>query len=267
MNVSSWNLDELVAGVMADLRAANVALDSSPSGVSRALAHDFQSVRPAEKHSDSTGPDASRSDVFQVEERTIVVETALKLAARATSKRWNVPANAVITPAARDELKKLGVEIITCKRSAFGKSATDESKNAASGATATAGEARRPTVLAITHAPNDERPSKTVADYLARNAEFVERRFDCLKETTRVISDEIAKAPELKVVLTTGDMAIALIWANRYKGVRAIGVFSTEQAQRDIAATNANVVVLNPRELGSYQTRRVLDYFVRFERK
>ena len=73
MNVSSWNLDELVAGVMADLRAANVALDSSPSGVSRALAHDFQSVRPAEKHSDSTGPDASRSDVFQVEERTIVV--------------------------------------------------------------------------------------------------------------------------------------------------------------------------------------------------
>lgn len=263
MNVSNWNVDELVANVMSDLRAAKVAVDGSASAVSRALTHDFSVVHSSPVSRDEAAAVERDSDQYKVEERTLVVETVRAIATRTTCKRWSVPTKALITPAARDELKKLGVELVERAQNGAGEKAILERGRSAR----YSAPSSRARVLAITHAPHGESPSRAISDYLARNAELDERIFDCLKETTRVVSEQLATARDLKVVIATSDTAIALIWANRYRGVRAVAAFNADQARADIDATNANVVIVNPRTLGSYQLRRILDYFVRAEQK
>ena len=59
----------------------------------------------------------------------------------------------------------------------------------------------------------------------------------------------------------THDGAIANVWANRKKGVRAVVAYAVEQAKRDIKAADANTLILDSRDLGAYQARLVVDFF------
>ena len=61
-------------------------------------------------------------------------------------------------------------------------------------------------------------------------------------------------------------MAEQGVWANRKKGVRAVVAVTVEQAKRDLSATSANTLIFDPRDLGPYQARQVVDFFVQMKR-
>ena len=267
--MNNWNvdIDELVGKIMADLRK-NSSGDAARK-TSEALSRDFKALRAADSNQSESRPSSGAGSVFAVSERILVLDVVRRLAASVDAKRWSAPAGAVVTPSAKDELKKLGVELIVDARKAVvSTSASNVSRETAPSAGTRAPQivsekASLPRVLAATHLPKEERFPVTVRDYLVRNAETTEIRLDCLKETTRRIAEELEKDKSLKVVLATHDAAIGSVWANRISGVRAVVAFSFEQAKRDLAATNANVAIVDPRDVGPYPFRQIVDYFLR----
>jgi len=295
MNNWNWNLDELVDKVMADLRGGDVKL--SKPDVSAALTRDFRSIQfhkeenaKRQEKSDFDGlkdsggnKEVQPDDVFTLTERVIFSEVVCKIAAQTSSKRWKVCSNAVVTPSAKDELKKRNIELLfgigeseTCgvskqdvvNRKTFQKSrVTFSASNAREGDWASkeiiGNNSARPRSFLANHLPDSERFPANVRDYLSRNSSLTEVRFSCLKEASRQIQNEVEKDKSLKVVLTTHDGAIASIWCNRLSGVRAVTVFDYEQFCRDLEATNANVVIVDTSRVGSYQFRRVVDYYLR----
>ncbi|MBP5622703.1 MAG: hypothetical protein J6X44_11890 [Thermoguttaceae bacterium] len=267
MNNWNVNVDELVDKIMADLRASSSG--DAARKTSEALSRDFRTLRAGDSRQNESRPSLSDRSVFSVSERVLVLDVVRRLAASVDAKRWSVPSGAVITPSAKDELNKLGVKLVVDARQvAVSTSASNVSRETApttaSRASRTVSEkAPLPRVLAATHLPKEERFPVTVRDYLVRNAETTEIRLDCLKETTRRIAEELEKDKSLKVVLATHDAAIGSVWANRISGVRAVVAFSYEQAKRDLAATNANVAIVDPRDVGPYPFRQIVDYFLR----
>ena len=267
--MNNWNvdIDELVGKIMADLRESSSATPAQKA--SAALSHDFKALHASESGRREDKPSLESESVFAVAERVIVVDVVRRLAASVDAKRWSFSPNAVITPSAKDELKKLGVELVVGRSPvAVSTSASNVSRETASPSaiqkTASVSKTTSsPRVLAATHLPEKENFPATVREYLVRNAETQEIRLDCLKETTKRIAEELEKDKSLKVVLATHDAAIGSVWANRLSGVRAVVAFSFEQAKRDLAATNANVAIVDPRDVGPYPFRQIVDYFLR----
>lgn len=279
MNGFDWNLDEMVGKIMADLRKNSQA--APDRNLSETLSKDFANVKADKQSSSQKIAEEPSSEVLNVTERVIVVETVARLAASSNLKTWQVCANAVVTPAARDELAKLGVRLIRGAASNIAAatkrvSGTPETvsrvtlsaSNVAFGnandlSSSDVGVAKKGVqVLLATHFQSSEQAPRVVVDYLKRNAEFSEFRLDCLKTTAERVADELAVNEKLKVVVVTHDGAIGSVWMNRKKGVRAVVAFSVEQSKRDIKAANANTLILDPRDLGSYQARQVVDFFV-----
>ena len=117
-------------------------------------------------------------------------------------------------------------------------------------------------VFVATKLPESEGAPRTLLEYLSRNTEFQEERFDCLKKTTQAVADRLNEEKAIRALIVTHDGAIANVWANRKKGVRAVVAYSVEQAKRDIKAADANTLILDPRDLGAYQARLVVDFWV-----
>ncbi|MGI6402270.1 MAG: hypothetical protein ACOX0A_09240 [Thermoguttaceae bacterium] len=273
MNGLNWDLDELVAAVMADLRKESPA--SSSGNPSEALTRVDDAPRR------TSASDAKvESDVLDVSERILVVETVERIAASSNFKTWRIRKNAVITPAARDELAKRGVVVARgeTSQSKLDRVGTTGLKSSGARVTLSAsnvsledpvGVNRKTSakikksvrVFLATHLPEDERAPSVVVHYLSRNAELVEKRFDCLKKTTQSIADELEANSSLKTVIMTHDSAIASVWANRKHGVRAVVAFSVAQAKRDLQATDANTLIVDPRDLGAYQARQIVDFY------
>lgn len=285
MSGLNWDLDELVSKVMADLRKTS---DDSAARASAALAHDFNLLNARQSNASESDVEtnavsapADDSDVYQVTERVLVADVVKRLAQTTSCDRWAVLPNAVVTPSAKDELKKLGVRLVVkARQSSFSNSASNagvssrvtmsasnvsldaqrvERKSAIEKASSVASSVR---VLLATHLPKSERAPGSVREYLARNAETTEIRLDCLKETSNKIAEEVNKDKTLKVVLITHDAAIGSVWANRLSGVRAVVAFTFDQAKRDLAAANANVLIVDPRDVGPYPIRRIVDCFL-----
>lgn len=274
MNGMDWNLDELVSKVMADLRKSST--ESAASQTSAALTRDFRSLH-AETESNASGEPTQEAEepIFAVTERVLVADVVLRLASKTDAKRWSVLPGAVVTPSAKDELKKRGIELVLPARKADVAKAAASSASRVTLSASNVGASYLPArnaaksepsqttrVLAATHLPAAERFPAAVMDYLTRNAETTEIRLDCLKETSKKIAEEVNKDKSLKVVLTTHDAAIGSIWANRLSGVRAVVAYTFEQAKRDLAATNANVLIVDPRDVGPYPFRQIVDYFL-----
>ena len=268
MSELKWDLDELVRKIMADLRSGSV--ETSAAKASAALTRDFNSLYS--QRADDSGPadgKESEEDSY-ISDRIIVVDVVKRAAESTAAKKWRARRDAIVTPAAYDELKKLGVTL-THEQSARPTGTTLSASNftaAASSDTVSAPAAQNENnagtvrVLLATHLPDAERFPVSVYEYLTRNAATVEFRASCLKETSKHIAEEIAKDKSLRVVLATHDTAIGSIWTNRFSGVRAVVAFSAEQAKRDITAADANVAVVDPHELGSYPLRQIVDFFI-----
>ena len=306
-----WNLDELVGKVMADLRGDRAA--DSAARLSVALSNDFKAVRTSrpgavlpsedvensedgEKKTEnascgcverSSAASTSNASVFYVAEKLLVAETVRRLAASTSEKRWLVRPNLIATPAAKDELRKLGVELIVAGGAADGAS---ESNRAAarpktprvtySASNVFDDEPIRPVATRFsaeksastpsnvsgrlfwaTHVAEGERFPAFVENCPIRETAFAQSRLSCLKETTKRIAAEIAQNSEMRAVLTTKNAAIASIWANRLSGVRAVVAFSFEQAKRDLEATNANVLIVDPSDVGPFPFRQIVEFF------
>ena len=307
-----WNLDELVGKVMADLRGDRV--DDSAARLSAALSNDFKAVRTSrpgvvlpsedvensedgEKKTESascgcversSAASSSNASVFYVAEKLLVAETIRRLAASTSEKRWRVRPDFIATPSAKDELRKLGVELIV---DGDAPSVSSESNQAASARPKTPrvtysasnvfdDEPIRPTAPRFSaeksaataasvsgrlfwaiHVADGERFPAFVENCPFREAAFAQSRLSCLKETTKRIAAEIAQNSGTRAVLTTKNAAIASIWANRLSGVRAVVAFSFEQAKRDLEATNANVLIVDPSDVGPFPFRQIVEFF------
>ena len=264
MNGLDWNLDELVGKVMADLQKKPA--ESTPAALSETLARDFRAAREsvAEKPSAAT---------LYVAERVVVEETVRRLAESSSARSWAFQPRAVITPAARDLMKKLGVEVAqevaevqsTVSASNIGATKSSfSSRPEQKGASLPSSSAQKSlvSVFVATKLPESEGAPRTLLEYLSRNTEFQEERFDCLKKTTQAVADRLNEEKAIRALIVTHDGAIANVWANRKKGVRAVVAYSVEQAKRDIKASDANTLILDPRDLGAYQARLVVDFWV-----
>lgn len=232
---------------------------------------------------------ASLSDVsaFYVAEKLLVAETVRRLAASTSAKRWRVRPDLVATPSAKDELRKFGVELIV----------DDGVSSVASESNETAPRPKRPRVTYSASNVFDDEPIRPVATRFSaeknaataanvsgrlfwaihvadgerfpafvenspfRSAAFAQSRLSCLKETTKRIAAEIAQNSETRAILTTKNAAIASIWANRLSGVRAVVAFSNEQAKRDVEAANANVLIVDPSDVGPFPFRQIVEFF------
>lgn len=307
-----WDLDELVGKVMADLRGDRV--DDSAARLSVALSNDFKAVqasRPdavslpqklqnsedSEKQTTdascgcaerSEGVATSDGSAFYVAEKLLVAETVRRLAASTNEKRWRVRPNCIATPAAKDELRKLGVELIVDGGAASvasepRKTSTPQAKTprvtysasnvfddepirpvatrfSAERNASTAANASGRLFWAL-HLPEGERFPTFVENCPFRETAFAQSRLSCLKETTKRVAAEIAQNSETRAVITTKNAAIASIWANRLSGVRAVVAFSTEQTKRDVEATNANVLIVDPSDVGPFPFRQIVEFF------
>ncbi len=266
MNGLDWNLDELVGKVMADLQKK--PSESTPPAISETLARDFRAARKAvvEKPSPAT---------LHVVERVVVEETVRRLADNSSIRSWRFQPRAVITPAARDLMKKLGVEVAaeqaiaealpTISASNVGSAiAVHSSASEKIGTSLPSSSAQKSTgrVFVATKLPKAECAPRSVLEYLSRNTELHEQRFDCLKKTTQAVAEQLNENKAIRAIIVTHDGAIANVWANRKKGVRAVVAYAVEQAKRDVKVADANTLILDPRDLGAYQARLVVDFFV-----
>lgn len=312
-----WNLDELVGKVMADLRGDRAA--DSAARLSAALSNDFKAVQTSRSGAASSSEDvenseksenrrnseketesascgcaerlsaASTSDAsaFYVAEKLLVAETVRRLAASTSEKRWLVRPNLIATPAAKDELRKLGVELIVDggaadvankpnqaaarpkkPRVTYSASNVFDDEPIRPVATRFSAERNAATSANVsgrlfwaTHVAEGERFPAFVENCPIRETAFAQSRLSCLKETTKRIAAEIAQNSETRAVLTTKNAAIASIWANRLSGVRAVVAFSFEQAKRDLEATNANVLIVDPSDVGPFPFRQIVEFF------
>ena len=275
MNGLDWDLDALVGAIMSDLRGRSPV--ASAENVSETLSRDFADARR------SLSQPTKEPTVFDVDERVVVRETVVKLASTTKLKVWRLRGDVVATPAAYDELASRGISVIRAGRSDVKSTASSPSparatlsaSNAADRESAkafktdqeTSKSASRAQVLLATCLPENERAPQGIVEYLKRNAEFVEERLDCMKKTTELVADSLAANDALKVVIATRDGAVGCVWANRKKGVRAVVAVTVEQAKRDLAATNANTLILDPRDVGPYQARQIVDFFTRMGRR
>lgn len=306
-----WNLDELVGKVMADLRGDRAA--DSAARLSVALSNDFKAVQTsrssvvlfskevqnsedsekkagsascgcAERSSAASISDAS---AFYVAEKLLVAETVRRLAASTSEKRWRVRPNCIATPSAKDELRKLGVELIVdggaanvanepsqtaarpkTPRVTYSASNVFDDEPIRPNATRFSAERNAATSASVSgrlfwaiHVAEGERFPTFVENCPIRETAFAQSRLSCLKETTKRIAAEIAQNSGTRAVLTTKNAAIASIWANRLSGVRAVVAFSTEQAKRDLEATNGNVLIVDPSDVGPFPFRQIVEFF------
>jgi hypothetical protein len=234
-----------------------------------------------ERSSDAPTSDAS---AFYVAEKLLVAETVRRLAASTSEKRWLVRPDFIATPAAKDELRKLGVELVGGAASVANESRKSSSQPNNPRVTYSASnvfddEPIRPFATRFSaekkgatsqasgrlfwalHLADGERFPTFVENCPFRSSAFAQSRLSCLKETTKRIAAEIAQNSETRAVLTTKNAAIASIWANRLSGVRAVVAFSTEQTKRDVEATNANVLIVDPSAVGPFPFRQIVEFF------
>ncbi len=306
-----WDLDELVGKVMADLRSDRAA--DSAARLSVALSNDFKAVRTSRPGAVLPSEDVENSEdgekkagnascgcdetsvvappagdsAFYVVEKLLVAETVRRLAASTSEKRWLVRPNFIATPSAKDELRKLGVELIVdggaanvasepnqaaarpkTPRVTYSASNVFDDEPIRPVATRFAAERSAATSASVSgrlfwaiHVADGERFPAFVENCPFRSAAFAQSRLSCLKETTKRIAAEIAQNSETRAVLTTKNAAIASIWANRLSGVRAVVAFSFEQAKRDLEATNANVLIVDPSDVGPFPFRQIVEFF------
>lgn len=297
MSGLGWNLDELVGKVMADLRGDRV--DDSAARLSAALSNDFKAVqasRPEAKNSEDSEKKkenascgcADRSDAarrfgdsaFYVADKLLVAETVRRLAASTAEKSWRVRPDFIATPSAKDELRKLGVELIVDggvlnaasdspsrprPRVTYSASNVFSDEPIRSGAMQFQAEKSETSASGrlfwASHLSEGERFPAFVEKCPFRETAFAQSRLSCLKETSKRIAAEIAQNSETRAILTTKNAAIASIWANRLSGVRAVVAFSVEQTKRDVEAANANVLIIDPSDVGPFPFRQIVEFF------
>lgn len=157
-------------------------------------------------------------------------------------RRLIVPADAIVTPAVRDELLRKNIDLV------FGQASQP---------------APRPALRLATFAtstPFD--PSGLIRALQAEGIEVRLQTLDCLVATVDALLVELAQAQTLGLVLTR-HTAAALCLANRVRGIRAIWGIDAGRVGRDAATVGANVLVADPSALGFSALKQTVLQFTR----
>lgn len=153
-------------------------------------------------------------------------------------------AGAVVTPAALDELRSRGIEVVRV-------------------VTPVAAAAVRPTltigVAEVTNAACDV-PALIAA--VAKTGCAVERIAETgLTSVTAELTEHASKGGR-PVLLLTSRPAAAVCIANRYRGVRAVGGRDSRGVLESILEVAANFVAIDPASLSAFELRRLVTEFV-----
>lgn len=157
-------------------------------------------------------------------------------------RRLVVPAQAVVTPAVRDELRRRNVTL------SFAPPAAEEAPGRVRLVMVTMGRRFDPGAL---------------LSALSKEGIAVEgHRSDCLVEATDRLAAEVARGDTLGLLLTR-HTPIALCLANRHRGVRAVTAVDAQAVATAAASVGANLLVIDPTVQASFQLRQSIREFCR----
>jgi hypothetical protein len=170
-------------------------------------------------------------------DRVITLETLRQH----TGPTLTVTPKAIITPAARDELKRRGMKLIRGNESP-----TKQPQPAASLLAANLGADYQPKSIAQLAAGYgatiEQHPASALAAVIADHAEQVVRE-------------------SKKAVWFTSTPAHAVCLANRHAGVWAVQGFDEATLADALKTTSANVLVIDPKGKSQYTLRKMLELF------
>lgn len=152
-----------------------------------------------------------------------------------------VPPRAVITPAARDELKRRGIAV---GYAIAPRAATKPRASVAWGQAETSYDAAR------------------LIDALARTGMTIEQTAQTgLTQMIHELSDEITKGGK-PAVLLTGQAAVAVCLANRRRGVRAVLAQSVATTMQAVRGVGANLLIVDPAARTWFELNRLIGQFL-----
>lgn len=171
--------------------------------------------------------------------------------------RLRVPHKGVVTPAARDALRKKKIELLRDQPAGLGRSV---------GAMA---------VASVKPAVEVKRANVVWAEAELRGdaaalLSAAEREFGLFQRLPRAglaaavaeTTDEVARGGKLGVILTSQSIS-AVLQANRRKGVRAYEPGSAPALQRALQEIGVNLLVLNPADHSFFAAKRLISEFVK----
>lgn len=159
----------------------------------------------------------------------------------AAARRVIVPPGTVVTPSARDELRRKRIELVV-------------------GATAAVAAQRTSSaILMVAATVYDPAP---LAAALQRDGVAAESRSsDCLIRATDELAAELASGTTTAILLTAYP-APALCLANRHAGVQAIHGTGADTVARDAGSVGANLLVIDPTSLGFFAVKQIAGRFL-----
>lgn len=157
-------------------------------------------------------------------------------------RRILVRPGTVITPAVKEEIGKRNIQVN------FSAAATDVSGGSLK--------------LVIIAARTKIDPQPLVAALQSAGIDVELHSSKCLFAAADQLAGEVKKRDTLGLMLTPHE-AEALCLANRLPGVRAISGRAADQVAADATAVGANVLVINPKKIGSFEIRQMLGEFCR----
>lgn len=235
------DIDQIVRSVMIDLGLADRKEDET-SFVSN----------PATVLNPATMLNVVTSEV-QVNERLITLEVVKQYLANGAT-RWFFPTGAVITPAAKDELKKRQIEVRFSKVVV----AKDQGSIVLSKAVTSSHDQM---VLAIHETKRKEIPTAYWTT-LENIAEFQTIRNDCIVKTVLAVRDCFRQSIGQKGIIVTAYPAMAVMLANHQPEIRAIAVVDFPQTKRDATSMGANLLVIDPKSIPIFPLKRVVQWFL-----
>lgn len=159
------------------------------------------------------------------------------------TRRVIVRPNAVITPAARDELARRGIEVVR------GEIVPQNAKAQASSI-----------VWAIGETGWDASGiANSLAPQMSGAREIVAETFP---QRVGALAHEVADHQSLGIVFTEST-AVALCIGNRQAGVRAVHVHDLHELRSLENTLAPNVLVIDPREQGTFAMRRLIEQLIR----
>ena len=186
-------------------------------------------------------------------------------------RRLVVPNRAVVTPSARDELKKTGmqlafdsaasVEASASAVPAFGR-ATLSASNAAPALAPRRAPAADPirSLSVAYHAVLPEAVPARFLEELAKTVSIERYQNKCVMQTAEFLAGRLAQEKS-KAVLFTRYTAAASAVCNRKKVIRAMIGAGADRLDADAASIGANLLIVDPGQ-GVFQIRRAVTRFV-----
>jgi hypothetical protein len=159
------------------------------------------------------------------------------------AREVHVSSTAVVTPAARDELRERGVQVVR------GQQQRTEALTARSATPLVVGLAE--TTVVIDHALAGLRRQGIRIEQLPRLP---------LVEQIEAMVEQVVRGGR-RGVLVTGEAAAALCLTNRHGGVRAVVGINKQSVRRDVERLAANLLVVDPVARSTFEVVQLLGEF------